>query len=416
MENQTKNQFAKLLEEVKVISIDSLKNFFKLLDINPELLRYIDNIDIKIGKTDDDAPAQYNPYEKTITMGTEYFYDMLYYINNNSNDEKIKRNVILNMAVTLVHEMIHVNRTMMVQDGVNPLTIWAKAEEESIKYQQLMKGHDLNQYRMFLSDMLNKPYISEFKKFIPIKRNVNEDGGYSIIAYNRETKNYNEFINQYFNASMDGGIDEYLHQIGIELNNEDNVHKPTTTIYTFIKDNSNGYLDVAVACDYYHPYSSSGRLVNGSDIPSSKISTEEYKQILNKKVNGAIDRIENAMGFEEIITELLANIIVMTRNRQRLDLDEVTEIIYNSSTVLPDERVMAKFIQQMGIPMLKWFLTSTFTDYYIDELEQIFQERYDDLLLDFNDLYESSQYEDEPNPFSINDINSIVESKVGKKK
>ena len=324
------------------------------------------------------------------------------------NNEKVINNVTSNVAATLVHEMIHANRTVMINNGLNALNIKEKEEEELIKYAQQKAGHDLNQYRMLLSDVLYKPFVKDFKKFIPIKVKLNNDSSYTVIAYNRETKDYNEFANQKFNSKLENGIDEFLHQIGIELNSQNNKHQITSIIYSFI--NKKDQPQVLVASDYYHPYSDTERLVHGRE----NLTPKEFLSQLDEKINNIINRLENANGFEEVLSDTLSYIIISTRNNQLLDLNLVTTNIINSSTASVDEKIAAKLIQQLGVDIIKWFLTSAYTDYYNDEFEKKFKERYDDLLLDFNDLYEANMYNDEPDQYSIDDLNEIISEKTGK--
>ena len=405
-------EYTDLVNEAKELAIKSMKHFYKLLNLDPDLLNYLNNIPIKIEKTKYDNSGEYLPKENYIIINTKEVEFMLGHIHQDPKNKDKKNLVLANLAVTIIHEMLHANRTVLIDNGLNASNISDKLDIEIIKHIQEKKGHDLNQYRMFLSDMLNKPYASDFKTYIPIKVKKNEDKTYTVIAYNRQTKNYDEFTNQKFKINQQKETDALLHQIGIELNEKKNNHQVTDTIYTFINNNKP---DTLLAKDYYYPYLKSGRIVNGSDLPSKDISTEEYIQIINKKTNDVIDRFENADGFEEIITETLADIIIMSRKKEQLDLKTITTTLYTTPETFYDVKIGAKFIQKMGPEMIKWFLTSAYQAYYNDEMEKIFQEKYDDLLLDFNDIYGSVSYEEKPSEFSISDIDKIVDEKVTKK-
>lgn len=411
---QAKEIYIQLIDKVQRVSVQYLRNFCKLLDFNPELFNHIYNIQIKIGKTENNSPAQYLPDENYIIMNIKYIQGMLQCINKYSNDERKRISVILNMVLTLLHEMIHANRVIMIENGLNSTSIKRKSDDELLGYFQQRSGHDLNKYNMLLCNILGKSYVVEFTKYIPIKGRLNKDGSYTIIAYNCETKDYDEFANQHFNANIKDGIDLFLYQIGTELNNKDSNHKITGTIYSFI--NNDKQQKITIASDYYHSYSRNNKLVDKKDVSSSNVPTKEYAQILDKKTSQALDRIKNANGFEEIMTEVIANIIVITRNDKTLNLNFVINTIVNSNSFLPDEKVAAKFIQQMGVDMIKWFLISSYADCYNDYLEKIFQEKYDDLLHVFNNLYEATIHGRELDQFSVDNLNEIVKEKIGKNK
>ena len=411
MFEQQKNE---IIETVKKEAIMSIKNFCRLIDLYPELFSHIYNISIIIGKTEEDAPAQYMTNENYIIINQDYIEDMIEKLNEYSNDERKKNRIITNVAVTLVHEMIHANRALMIENGLNSMNASQQVDNELINYAQHKQGHSVEQYMNLLETMIGKPYIIDFKKYIPIKVTIKSDGSYTIIAYNRETKDYDEFANQFFNTKMDNDVDKFIHNIGIELNNSRNNYKITETIYS-LQDDANDQKTV-IASDYYIHYNQRGKLVNDFDVSSKGISPQEYAKILDAKTNEVEDRIENANGFEEVITEALASIIVMSRNDEQLELDLITDKIIKSETSLTDERIAAKFIQRMGIDMIRWFMTSVYAEYYDDELERIFKKRYDDLLLDFNDLYEAGKYDEEPDQFSIDDINDILDEKLNRTK
>ena len=399
-------KYTTLINEAQTIAIQSLKNFFELLDFDSEAFNHLYNISMKIDKLGEEIAAEYAPDENYIIINSTHLEEMLELIDESQNDENTKNKVILNMAFTLVHEILHANRAIIIEDGLNLTTIAEKEKDELSNFSQKKSGHDLNQYNFLLSGMLSKPFIVEFEQFIPIKARLNKDGSYTIIAYNLKTKDYNEFSNQYFEAINNGDIDKFLYQIGIELNNGKTKHKITNVIYSFVNDNN--HPEIVLGNEYYHPYSNRGRILNQNSLSSQ----DEYKNLLEEKTDKIFSRLVLSNGFEETITDVLAMIIIKTRNKKELDLNAITTEIFNSSDSVPNEKSMLKLIQAVGIDLIKWFLTSAYTSYYNDFLEKIFQERYDDLLFDFDDLYETTRNQEEVDQFSIDDIQEIIEKKV----
>lgn len=405
MKQEQIRKYAEVCNNAKKIAIISLKNFFNNLGIDSSLFDHIYNCPLKIGKTYNNAPAQYNSNNFCIIFNKNYLNTMIGEIENNQNNNKVYTNI----ALTLVHEMIHPNRAVMIEGGLNPLSIYQIINDEILKYDQKKKGHDLEHYNLLLNNILSKSYAKNFKNFIPIKIVMNDNFTYTIIAYNKTTKNYEQFKNQIFIVSNKVGIDEFIKKIEDELN--DGTHMPDEIIYNFTKINRKKP-KLMIASDYYHQFNSS--LITEEEI-ALNMSLKEFSNLLNKKINYILDRIENQESFEEIITETIANIIIMTRNDSFLDLNKITYKLETIDTEL-DVKVGAKFIRMMGLDMLKWFMTSAYNMNYNDKMYYTFQERYDNLLSNFYNLYNSSINEENMDEDSINDIFNIIEEKRNKSK
>lgn len=126
-------------------------------------------------------------------------------------------------------------------------------------------------------------------------------------------------------------------------------------------------------------------------------------------------KLYNSRNFEEILTETISTIIEFSKNDTELNLDDVCNKILNSNTVFCI-KVGANFIKNMGIDIIKWFLTSVYNDYYIDELELIFKDNYDKLVSNFGKLYDELLYKEKisksyQNIKSTRAINKIVNNR-----
>lgn len=410
-----------LIETGKIRAIESIKNFCTLLNINPEIFNHIYQIPVKIEDfLGINAEGFYYIMENYIALNSNTIEKSLKRIDENPDDEKVKNVEISLIATLIVHEMLHANRSIIIENGLDKFNLIEKGKKETTKYLQEQEGYDLDQYDSLLHEVLQKTYIEEFKKFIPIKAKLNEDGSYTIVAYNLETKDYAIFANQQFKAKMEDGIDKFLYQLALELNDENEKHVVTKEIYT--NTNNNDELEGRNINDYYHPYSESGRLVDQSNMESKNLSKEEYDKLIVAKQSIALKKINDSEGIEEALVETLAQIIVMTRNSKELELDKITTRIYDNNEY--DIKMAAKLIQKMGVDVIRWFLTSVYEDYYSDELEKTFQERYDELIIAFNELYDFSKKCDNSDSIleyykaSVNEniINSLIEEKVGRKR
>ena len=408
MNEEKKKLYTQLVKESRKIANNALKNFYNNLGLEPERVEHLLNIPLKMGRTDENADAQYVQNENFIIFNVKYLEKMAKHLV-----EIPKEKVLLHIAVSYVHEVIHANRTLYINDGLNVNTIKEIADNELIKFDQ-DKKYDLNNYISILNNITNTMDISNIETYIPITFKQNEDKTYTVIAYNKKTKNFEEFANQNFNINSNDNENNQFHILSQELNNQNSLHKPTNTIFTFFKEDDK-VEKVALACEYYHPYTKEGKIVPDEELEGENLSSQEFVKLLDRKTNEIIDRLENQTNFEEIITETLANIIIMTRNSDKIDLEELYNILENSNADL-DTKMCIKMLKETGIDIIKWFMTAVYDEVYEDKFEEIFGDRYTDLLMDFNDLYEALQYDEEPDEFSIRDINEIIEEKLTSKK
>ena len=206
---------------------------------------------------------------------------------------------------------------------------------------------------------------------------------------NNETKNYNEFLNLDLKLNITD-IDKYILELSEILNTkafDSNV----------IKDNFVGDTDIAVVSD---------------------ISFYDKEKTKKQELLNIHEKLENSDGLEEAFTEVLANIIIMSRNDVTLDLGKYLEKIEQAplDVVGIDEKKAAKLIKYAGKDILKWFMLSTYGDYYDDEFENIFGSDYLRVLKDFQKLYDAVINEETGYEMFARDLDCIIEDKMGKKK
>ena len=104
-------------------STDYIKHFFELMGYNPETFNHLYNINIKIAEKeynglDDDFDAEYIPKTNTIYVYNDYIEDMLDLMED-IEDKKRKDIVKLNFCFTLIHEILHANRAIMINNSLN---------------------------------------------------------------------------------------------------------------------------------------------------------------------------------------------------------------------------------------------------------------------------------------------------------
>lgn len=262
-----------LVKSAKAKSVECLKHFFELLDLDSDAFSHLYNIPIKVGNTIGDGSGQYDLESNTLVISYDYLNELVDSYMYSKDKDKALDNIILNIALIIIHESIHADRTVLIENSRNSINI----------------------------------------------------------------------------------------------------------------DSDDKSTDITLASDSY-------------------LGNEEDKEKIDA-------RLANLYGFEEILTESIATIILFSRDDEVLNLDAVCDRIINSKGNYDDVKVAVKFLKDMGIDIIKWFLTSAYSEYYVDEFEMIFKDKYDDLLYDFNDIYEANLYNDKPSPYSIKDINDIVSSR-----
>lgn len=273
MVNNKEDNIISLVKDAKEKSVELLKHFFELLDLNSDAFEHLYNIPIKVGNVIGDGSGQYIVEGNYLVISYEFLNELVDYYADATDKNKSLENIILNIAMVIIHESIHADRTILIENSINSLNL---------------------------------------------ERN------------NRST-------------------------------------------------------DITLASDNYL----------GKDTSREKIE----------------NRLANLYGFEEILTEGIATIILFSRDDEVLNFDNVCDRIINSKGNHDDVKVAVKFLKEMGVDIIKWFLTSAYSEYYIDEFEMIFKDKYDDLLYDFNDIYEANLYGDKQSDYSVKDIDEIVSAR-----
>lgn len=403
MENKRELEIQKLVERTHKIAVESLRNFFVLLDLNPDAFNHL--YEIEMDFDDNENLASYSPIDNKISLNREVFNEALYDIEDYPNRQE---EIEVNLAISMVHEMIHANRTVLIDNGVTTLSLERFKKEEQIRLIQQKQGYDLDVLRYQLSQMLDKPYIKEFKKYIPF--NIKEKNGvYEVLTYNLITKNYEKFSSNDFCDDYSEDKDKFLSAVGFRLNNTE--YEESDIIYSFTGKDTRP----VVACDYVDDYKP---FFTDEDLSLSFEEINDLEEDLNYEYEQKVDKLEGKDALEESLTETLAIITIMSRKQKTLDLDIVTTKIEENEECI-DLKVAAKLIRALGKDTIRWFMTSAYEPYYQDKFSTIFEEQYNCLLYDFSNLYSASQYEEndeKTNKYEINDVNKIIKQKVLKRK
>lgn len=133
--------------------------------------------------------------------------------------------------------------------------------------------------------------------------------------------------------------------------------------------------------------------------------SEEYKRKTTK-----IQTI-----FEEQVTEALAQMIILNRKKEQIDLEKANQIIQENE----DDagiKIAAQILTNIGLDNIKWFMTSVYDEVYNDKFSKIFEEEYENLLMDAEILENPKKSNEFMLNYSIKDAYRIIEEKTGKKR
>lgn len=377
------NKYSKLIDEAKIIACDSLKRLFKNLELDSELFDHLFDIKIKTSKFDQkDLMAVYISKSFTIILNSNYLKALTDEIKLDSSERMIKL-IKLNLALTIVHEMLHANRTMMINNSLTLNNYNQKYIYELVFNVQKNLGYDLDFYNNTLANMNTKKY----KKYVPIRVRKDKNNTVNAIVYNKESKNYEHFIINNFKDDV-YSFSKNTYEF---LKNE----KPDCEIFNYGLESS-----IETASYYYHDFD---KLILKHEEYSSKILDSKIKAI-SKKLNIQDD-------FEEVIIESIANVAIMSRKEENLNLQSVYNRLKSDESVDRDLKMGLWFISEMGEDMIKWFLTSAYESHYDDKFEKHFDRKYIQLLKSFSRLYKLKNQNSLLSSLDEKRIKSIVKQK-----
>lgn len=388
-----KSELEEYLNIARNRAYNSLKHFFKLLDIDYNLFAHLFNIDIKIdydSKFINEKDGLCARYDTGTNTKNNNVYISVYYINtmlDNLYDNKISRQDLINdLAVTIVHELLHANRSVIID---NEPTIYDKKDRE--EYDLLLHEYNIESYKEILDECINSGFYNYFDKIVPLKAVIHGNNCFSVVCYDKEKEAFYIYKNQKFGYNGENIFT--LFNIGIELNSNNFKHKIDVEI-PYLKDKSfDDHIDDSA--DYFHQ--------------KSTVRDE------NKENN----RIVLQTNLEENLVEMIANLIVYSRKNDKIDLDLFKEHI-NTHGYRESEKLSFEILYRMGIDSIRWFILSAYEDEYDDKLYNAFKEKYDSLLNYFYSLENNESKIEHMSSKKLkelkNKINEIIDESISIKK
>ena len=344
---ENKIELVSFLDDSFNISKKLFNDFVSSFDIDPSLFEHIYNADLIINNEEkeyiDEGIAFYLPSieDPSINVHPIYLKSLL-----NENDYRNK----YNLAMTLLHEMIHINRTILINNIV----------QCSNYVDTVDRDLDISEFDRLLFDRCNEGRYEEYDDFVLLKR-VNS----AIWIYNK--------LNKHFEIFMD--IDDL-----------DNIvfNKPVYSVpYIY-------YLNTPrVASDYCLDYT--------------------YSSFKNKDKEIIVDISLLQIPLEECLTETLSRIITY-KTMCNLDIESTIEYVRLKSR---QELISITTEIFKNKDFIKWFLLSCYEDEYYDYLKDIFKENYTDVLKLYEVLfYETSKYYKIISRDKFIELNKLVRKKI----
>lgn len=344
-------------------AISSLKHFFGLLNIPEGLLDHLFDIEILIdydndclrkikvgGKEVDEAIAVYssatNDEDDAIYISHDYVNKILLALKKG---RVTRQDVINEFAATIIHELLHRNRTIILDNSL-------KLEDAPYydKYNEIFKDYDISKYKFLLDEAINNNFYNYFDKIVPLSIINKGNNIYDVVAYNKETNTFILYNNQRFGTKKD----MTLLLIGVELNSLNISHEP----------------------DVYISYK------NGDYNEEIFYCTSEYYHQKGDTIEKRDERVSNQVFIEEAIVEVLARFILETRKNYKIDLEKIETILSKDRFLRDCDLLAGKMLMMMGLPTIKWFILSCHEEEYDDRLYKTFEEKYNLLLNYFKDL------------------------------
>lgn len=124
-------KYESLIKEAKELAIQSIKIFLAKLNINPDKLESIYNININVNVLAKDD-AEYDHGKNIIILNKEY---LDYMIDQISTDKEHQNRYVVDIARTITHEMLHANLYINGINNKSELNLSDKSPAETIMYQ-----------------------------------------------------------------------------------------------------------------------------------------------------------------------------------------------------------------------------------------------------------------------------------------
>jgi len=360
---EEERDYSLLVEDAKKIAFLSLRNFFKNIGLDDSLFDHLFKTDVQIDYTEDITNGECATYDPNlgknkdvVYLGVDYLDDMYNAIEDGNN----RNVVILDIANSIVHELIHKARLVTLKEEVSLLNVSNEIFKNAEIYHKITK--ETKDYDDLLALSLLKEKSKS--KYIPIKVKYYKNHYYTFVGYNKKSKSFDIFEKQLFDTEYKGNLDEFMLFLAKEASYLRR-HIPSYSYRSFLVNNNHK------------------TIFNSMDLYTDIINDHQDPIDSKQKVINKLSQIKYTLHYQEIleesVTEVLSNMIIMSRNKDRLDVYTLSNRLCNSdiSNIL---KSAALLLNKGGINFIKGFILAPYDEEFRNVFKEYYQEDYDKVL------------------------------------
>lgn len=362
--SHSKEELIELTKTALFEAIHSYGNFMSLIGLQPELFSHLLDIKIKIDYTDEydelEEVAHYvstdDGNENSIHILPEYLDEMLTNIETRDIAEYGKW--IDDITRTIVHEVMHANRDVILKDRSSVFDTLASSRARLQSKENKSIKEELD-------------YILENKKNldnsnITLLKVIDKKSYYVCYVYNDRNKTYEMYI---LSSSIFSSEKDKFKSIESNLRYKDSLRtlKPTKTIPACPDD---------------------GFFAGYSDF--SYLSNSEVDKLSNEEMNTFNLAVTDQVGLEEAITEAFSILMVAHKNSHSLKIHDVASSIIKNDKMPDDLKIAFEMIENMSPDDIRWFFLSAYLEDYSNRFADMFKEDYPTIISNVCSLYNMS--------------------------
>lgn len=362
------NKYDDLIKVLREHSITAFNNFLTILNIDSNNFIHLQDVQICVGKPQKVCLAEYVTEDNIIVVDEQYLENELLSMEQKNLDYE---SLISNLSVTIIHELLHANRAILINGGIND---YNKEEILNHLMYSLENEEILKNNRMALDKVVSEYGIKKFKRYIPYAI-INEGDTYEVFVYNIKKAKFLRFSSNNIEKFME--CEDKWIKIGKDLYDNKEDYDFVDTFDDILKQKDL----VLTAGDFYHNI---GELKSKIGNINEDMSNEDYYNLLLKNHEFLTNRFRQLNSLEESMIEGLANIIELMSGFDFLDY----EYIENYLDCIEAHGVLAiKMYKSFDINLIRWFILSAYDEQYYDMIQQIFGDDYEEVLQIFDDIY-----------------------------
>ena len=336
--NHSLEQYDEMINNATSIGYEAIYHFFDLIGIDRNLFSHFKDIKmvLDLDKENKDMVAFYeNLSEDDIDLDNSIHFlpEYLDYLIDDYMDSYV------DLVKTVIHETIHANRSITINNGV----LYPEC--------YLRNAKEYEKYSLMLGDLIkDSSYLYQVLKF------DRSESFYTVYAYENITGDFYIFrlpIN--FDITSIKDMDELLNK--------------KNRLFDLISRVENPYdkEDASIVANYSTSYKDPLTITKKD---TYNISSETNKQ----------------MDFEECLTEAFAQIIYYLKDKDEYNIDELIEY----GNFLPYIELALEYIKTLDMDTIRWFFLSCYDEEYRNRFYELYGKDYFKLIDNYSFAFDQS--------------------------